>query len=139
MVTIDDDHEDTMPELPRFDDGMADVSELAGTPAESIVNEAMDAEADPGSEDGNRRNGHRERSLPTSVGTLTPRIPKPRRGSCFPEDVVDRYPRTDRAAVAAASEMVTRGISTRKSERIARTLGVDRLGKGCGLPYACHA
>ncbi len=69
MMTIDDDHEDTMPELPRFDDGMVNVSELARTLAESIVNEVMDAEADLECEDGNQRNGYRERSLLTSVGT----------------------------------------------------------------------
>lgn len=129
MMTIDDVHEDTMPGLPRFDDGMADVSELARTPAESIVNEVMDAEADLECEDGDQRNGHRERSLLTSVGTLTLRIPRPGRGSYFPEDVVDRYSRTDRAAVAAVSEMVTCGVSTRKVERVAKTLGADRLGK----------
>jgi transposase-like protein len=129
MMTIDDDHEDTMPELPRFDDGMVNVSELARTLAESIVNEVMDAEADLECEDGNQRNGYRERSLLTSVGTLTLRIPKLRRGSYFPEDMVDRYSRTDRAIVAAVSEMVTCGVSTRKVERVAKTLGVDRLGK----------
>ncbi len=42
---------------------------------------------------------------------------------------MDRYSRTDRAIVAAVSEMVTCGVSTRKVERVAKTLGVERLGK----------
>lgn len=37
---------------------------------------------------GNLRNGCRERKLATCVGTLTPRVPKLRSGSFFPEDVL---------------------------------------------------
>ena len=116
-----------LPEIPRFDDGMVNVQELIRAMAESIVNEIMDAQAEDACADGNRRNGYRERGLATSVGVITLRIPKLRRGSYFPEDLVERYSRVDRAVVAAVSEMVTCGVSTRKVERVARTLGVERM------------
>ena len=51
------------------------------------------------------RNGYRERNLVTCVGDITLRIPKLRTGSFFPEDVVERYQRVDRAVVAAVAEM----------------------------------
>ncbi|MCI1260368.1 MAG: transposase, partial [Atopobiaceae bacterium] len=57
------------------------------------------------------------------------RMPKLGRESFFPEDVVERYSRTDRAIVAAVANMVTCGVSTRKVERVAHALGADRLGK----------
>ena len=67
----------TLPEMPRFDDGMVDMRELIRTMTESLVNEIMDVQADMMCEDqGNTRNGYRERTLVTSVGAITMRIPK---------------------------------------------------------------
>ena len=51
------------------------------------------------------------RSLATCVGTLTLRIPKLRSGSFFPEDVIERHRRVDRALVAAVAEMYATGTS----------------------------
>ena len=114
--------------MPRFDDGAIDMQELLRRLAEQVVNAVMDAEADQlCGGGGNSRNGYRERSLATCVGTLTLRIPKLRRGSYFPEDLLTRYSRVDRAVVAAVSEMVTCGVSTRKVERVAASLGIDRM------------
>lgn len=114
-------------EMPRFDDGMVNIQELIRIMAESLVNEIMDAQAEDACADGNQRNGYRERSLVTSVGTINLRIPKLRRGTYFPDDLLVRYSRVDRAVVAAVSEMVTSGVSTRKVARIASALGVDRM------------
>ena len=75
----------TVPEIPRFDDGMVNIRELIRVRAESLVNEIMDAQAEDACADGNQRNGYRERSLVTSVGAINLRIPKLRRGSYFPE------------------------------------------------------
>ena len=116
-----------MPEIPRFDDGMVNLNELVRTLAEALVNEVMDAQADDACAEGNQRNGYRERRLLTSVGPITLRIPKLRRGTFFPDDLIDRYSRVDRAVVAAVAEMVASGVSTRKVERVARTLGADRM------------
>lgn len=71
--------------------------------AESIVNEIMDAQAEDVCADCNQRNGYRERSLMTSVGAIRPCIPKLRCGSYFPEGLIVRYSRVDRAAIAAIS------------------------------------
>ena len=113
--------------MPRFDDGMVNMAELIRAMAESLVNEIMDAQADEACEGGNRRDGHRERKLATGVGTINLRIPKPRAGSYFPEDLIERYSRVDRAVIAAVSEMVANGVSTRKVKRVARTMGIDRM------------
>ena len=100
-------------EMPRFDDGMINIPELIRIMTESVVNEIMDAQAEDACADGNQRNGYRERKLATAVGTIDLRIPKLRRGSYFPEDSLIRYSRVDRAVIAAISEMVTSGVSTR--------------------------
>ena len=117
-------------QMPRFDDGMVNMAELIRVMAESPVDEAMDAQADEACEAGNRRNGYRERRLTTSVGTINLRIPKLRAGSYFPEDLIERYDRADRAVVAAVSEMVTNGVSTRKVKRVAQSMGIDRMSAG---------
>lgn len=121
-------HESTaLPEMPRFDDGMVDIRELIRVMAESLINEIMDAQADDACADGNQSNGYRERSLVTSVGTVNLRIPKLRHGSYFPDDLLVRYSRVDRAVVAAVSEMVANGVSARKVERVAQAMGADRM------------
>lgn len=114
-------------EMPRFDDGMVNLSELIRVMAESLVNEIMDAQAEDACADGNQRNGYRERKLATSVGAITLRIPKLRQKSYFPEDLLVRYSRTDRAVIAAISEMVANGISTRKVGKVAHALGIERM------------
>lgn len=116
--------------MPRFDDGAIDMQELLRRLAEQVVNAVTDAEADQLCGGGaNSRNGYRERSLATCVGTLTLRIPKLRSGSFFPEDVLERYQRVDRALVAAVAEMYVTGTSTRKVRGVAEKMGVSRLSK----------
>ena len=96
-------------EMPRFEDGFINLQEVLRQLAESVVNEIMAAEADQLCEaTHNSRNGYRERGLVTCVGTLTLRIPKLRTGSFFPDDVIERYQRVDRAIVAAVSETCAR-------------------------------
>ncbi len=118
-------------EMPRFDDGMVNIQELVRIMAESLVNEIMDTQAEDACADGNQRNGYRQRRLTTSAGTITLRIPKLRRGSYFPDDLLVRYSRVDRAVIAAVSEMVICGVSTRKVERVAQTMGMDRMSGKC--------
>lgn len=57
----------TVPEMPRFDDGMVSVTELIRILAQSIVNEVMDAQADEACAEDNSRNGYRERRLAACV------------------------------------------------------------------------
>jgi putative transposase len=116
--------------MPRFGDGSVNLQELARQLVEQVVNEVMSTEADMACEDvGTARNGYRDRKLNTCIGTLNLRMPKVRNGCFFPEDVIERYSRTDRALVAAVAEMYRSGVSTRKVEGVAKTLGVDRLSK----------
>ena len=107
------------PAMPRFEDGSVNLRELVRRIAEDVVNAIVDAEADQLCSGGaNSRNGYRERNLVTCVGDITMRIPKLRSGSFFPEDVIERYQRVDRAIVSAVAEMYATGTSTRKSSRI---------------------
>lgn len=116
--------------MPRFEDGTINLQELIRRLTETVVNGVMDAEADEMcAAHGNSRNGYRERRLTTCVGTITMRVPKLRTGSFFPEDVIERYQRVDRALVAAVSEMYATGTGTRKVQQVARAMGVDRLSK----------
>ena len=124
---------DAMPDkaaIPRSTDGMVDIQSLLRLLAEQVVNAIMDEEAYQLCGDGaNSRNGYRDRGLETCVGTLNLRIPKLRTGSFFPEDVLERYQRVDRALVAAVAEMYATGTSTRKVQRIAEKMGIERLGR----------
>lgn len=116
--------------MPRFEDGSINMQELIRGLAEQVANGIMDAEADQACEaSGNSRNGYRERKLKTCVGELTLRVPKLRSGSFFPEDVIERHRRVDRALAAAVAEMYAAGTSTRKVQRVAERMGVSRLGR----------
>ncbi len=70
----------------------------------------MDAQADMLCEDGaNSRDGYRERGLATPVGDITLRIPKPRAGTYFPEGIIERYSRSDRAVAESWPTACRRG------------------------------
>lgn len=72
----------------------------------------------------NSRNGYRERGLSTTVGELTLEIPKLRKGSYFPDELIARRGRADAALAAAITEMYVQGVSTRKVEAVAAKLGL---------------
>ena len=116
--------------MPRLEDGSANLRELMRRIAEDVATAIVDAEADQLCAGGaDSRNGYRERNPVTCVGDITMRIPKLRSGSFFPEDVVERHQRVDRAVVSAVAEMYVTGTSTRKVPRIAEKLGTSRLSK----------
>lgn len=107
-------------------DGTIDINAALRSLLEGLLNAVMDEQA---SELGAARNGYRERSLDTCVGTVTLRIPKLREGTYFPEDVVSRWSRTDTALASAICDMWVSGISTRKVERAAADLGVESMSR----------
>lgn len=111
----------------RFDDGMVSMAELIRTMAELPVNEIMDARADEACESGNRRNACRYRKLATGVGAINLGIPNLRADIRFPEDLIERCSRADCAVIAAVSEMLANGASTRKEKRVARTVDIGRI------------
>ena len=67
----------------------------------------------------NQRNGHRGRDWQTQAGNVELRIPKLRRGSCFPAFLEPR--RTAKKALAAViQEACIRGASTRSVDGLSR-------------------
>ena len=105
-----------------------DMQKLIRILLESALNAIMDEQADMACEGGaNSRNGYRERGLLTPAGKITLRIPKLRCGTYFPDGILERYSRVDKAMAAAVAEMYATGVSTRKVERVAAKLGIDRL------------
>lgn len=77
----------------------------------------------------NSRNGYRGRSLETCAGTRNLRIHKLRTSTIFPEDALERYKRVDRPLVAAMTDMYSTGTSTRKAQKIAAEMSIERFGR----------
>jgi transposase-like protein len=97
---------------------------------ETTVNGIMDAQADMFcEEDGTTRNGYRERKLTTCVGEIVMRIPKVRLGTFFPDSIITRYSRTDKAVICAVAEMYATGVSTRKIQKVAAKLGIEHMSR----------
>ncbi|MEX5638063.1 IS256 family transposase [Parafrankia sp. FMc2] len=71
-----------------------------------------------------QRNGSRERTVSTTAGDLTVRIPKTRTGSFFPSLLEPRR-RIDVALHAVVMEAYVHGVSTRKVDDLVAALGVD--------------
>lgn len=104
----------------------------------AMISSAMSAQADEACGAGynersegrvNSRNGYRARGLETSVGDVEIEVPKLRRGTYYPEGIIERWQRADNALVAAVMEMYANGLSTAKVERVARELGVASMSK----------
>lgn len=76
----------------------------------------------------NYRNGYRDRTLATRLGTLQLRIPKLRQGSYFPPFLEPR--RTSEKALAAViQEAWIGGISTRRVEELVQAMGLAGISK----------
>ena len=76
----------------------------------------------------NYRNGYRERSLDTRLGSLQLRIPKLRQGSYFPGFLEHRR-RAERALASVVATSYLLGVSTRRVEKLAASLGVVGLSR----------
>jgi putative transposase len=77
----------------------------------------------------NARNGYRRRPFDTRVGTMEVAIPKLRRGSYFPDWLLEPRRRAERALVAVVAECYLAGVSTRRVEGLAQTLGIASFSK----------
>ena len=77
----------------------------------------------------NHRNGYRQRPFDTRVGTIDLAIPKLRRGSYFPDWLLDPRRRAEKALVAVVAECYVRGVSTRRVDGLVKTLGIESLSK----------
>jgi putative transposase len=108
--------------------------ELLGT----FINTLLSAEADAvcGAEYGtstpervNRRNGYRHRDFDTRAGTLDVAIPKLRQGSYFPEWLLERRKRAERALTSVVATCYLLGVSTRRMDKLVASLGITSLSK----------
>lgn len=67
------------------------------------------------------RNGFRERSLNTRIGTITLKVPRHRNAS-FETTIFDEYTRSEASLIASMMEMVVNGVSTAKVSKVVETL-----------------
>ena len=76
----------------------------------------------------NSRNGYRPREWDTRAGTVELAIPKLRHGSYFPSFLEHRR-RAERALASVVATSYLLGVSTRRVEKLAASLGVTGLSK----------
>ena len=103
-----------------------------------FINTLMSAEADAvcGAAYGttspdrtNRRNGYRGREFDTRAGTLDLAVPKLRTGTYFPEWLLERRKRAERALTSVVATCYLLGVSTRRMDKLVQSLGITGLSK----------
>ncbi len=77
----------------------------------------------------NSRNGYRHRDLDTRVGTLDIAVPKLRTGSLYPEWLLERRKRAERALTSVVATCYLLGVSTRRMDKLVQSLGITGLSK----------
>ncbi|GAA4551466.1 hypothetical protein GCM10023175_43340 [Pseudonocardia xishanensis] len=104
----------------------------------TFINTLMSAEADAVCGAGygersesrtNTRNSYRHRDFDTRAGTLDVAIPKLRNGSYFPDWLLERRRRAERALTTVVATCYLLGVSTRRMEKLVESLGITRLSK----------
>jgi putative transposase len=74
------------------------------------------------------RNGHRDRTLDTRLGSLQLRIPKLRQGSYFPPFLEARKS-SEKALIAVIQEAWIGGVSTRRVDDLVQAMGLSGISK----------
>jgi len=77
----------------------------------------------------NYRNGYRDRRWDTRAGTIDLAIPRLRQGSYFPDWLLERRRRSEQALISVVATSYLLGVSTRRVEKLAETLGIKSLSK----------
>jgi transposase-like protein len=77
----------------------------------------------------NQRNGYRTRPWDTRSGTIDLALPKLREGSYFPGWLLTPRKRSEQALVAAIADAYLAGVSTRRVDKLVRTLGIEGISK----------
>jgi putative transposase len=75
-----------------------------------------------------QRNGYRERSWDTRVGTVQLKVPRIRDGGYFPSLLEPRR-KAERALAAVVQEAYVHGVSTRKVDELVKALGMSGISK----------
>jgi putative transposase len=96
----------------------AEVDALCGAPYGARTEERV-----------NSRNGYRVREWDTRAGTMELQIPKLRTGSYYPDWLLERRRRAERALTTVVATCYLLGVSTRRMEKLVETLGITRLSK----------
>jgi putative transposase len=105
---------------------------------QTFINTLLSAEADAvcGAEYGttspdriNRRNGYRHRDFDTRAGSIDVAVPKLRQGSYFPEWLLERRKRAERALTSVVATCYLLGVSTRRMDKLVQSLGITSLSK----------
>jgi putative transposase len=99
---------------------------LMGAEADAVCGAAF---GERSSERVNRRNGYRERRFDTRAGTIDLALPKLRSGSYFPDWLLERRRRAERAMVAVVAECYVKGVSTRRVDGLVKTLGIEGISR----------
>ena len=112
--------------------------DLMRTLLQSMINTLLSAEADqvcgaeygkPSADRVNSRNGYRTRELDTRVGTIDVAIPRLRQGTYFPEWLLERRKRSEAAMITVVADAYLAGVSTRRMDKLVRTLDIHSLSK----------
>lgn len=74
------------------------------------------------------RNGSRHRRWDTRVGSIELKVPRVREGNYFPS-FLDPRRRSERAMLAVIQEAYIDGVSTRKVDRLVKSMGIDGISK----------
>ena len=135
----------TETENPMTEDrlALAELSAKSGDPdflrtiAESVLQLIMEADVDGligagryerGEARQTWRNGYRDRTLDTRLGTLNLKIPKMRSGAYFPGFLEPRKT-VEKALVAVIQEAWINGVSTRKVDELVQAMGMTGISK----------
>ncbi|TVZ97916.1 mutator family transposase [Streptomyces sp. BK340] len=139
---------DSVPLHALAEDNLAAASpDLRRAMVKTFADALMSAEADAlcGAEYGqvsdervNHRNGYRPREWDTRAGTVELAIPKLRQGSYFPHWLLERRRRAEQALVSVVATAYLLGVSTRRVEKLAESLGVTQLSKSQVSAMARH-
>ncbi|MEH0059935.1 IS256 family transposase [Auritidibacter ignavus] len=112
--------------------------DMMRTLLQTIINTLLSADADavagaewgkPSPDRTTRRNGYRHRELDTRVGTLDVAVPKLRSGTYFPEWLLERRKRAESALITVVADCYLAGVSTRRMDKLVKTLGINALSK----------
>ena len=77
----------------------------------------------------NVRNGNRHRDLDTRVGTVDVAVPKLRSGSFFPDWLLERRTRAERALTTVIATCFLTGVSLRRMNDLVASLKINNLSK----------